>query len=235
MPRTALSQIITGGQDLRGVRALLANDIGLGRAFGAIPWMVVIAAVVTARRRGRCSTSPGSAATPSAVGSNAEAARRAGINVRRHLIKVYGLQGLLAGLAGFLAPGVLQHHARSQATPRTTSPPSRLWSSVAPACSAAAAPSIGLGIGVFIPAVLGSGFVIVGVQSYWQNVALGIVLVLAVYVDQLRRRSQRTSLTYDRPVGPSDPGPTVGVCTTRTAARVSRSLQQARRKGEIAS
>src|SRR5262249_59834376 len=38
-----------------------------------------------------------------AVGSNEEAARRAGINVDRHLIKVYALQGTLAGLAGFLS------------------------------------------------------------------------------------------------------------------------------------
>ena len=38
-----------------------------------------------------------------AVGSNAEGARRAGINVDRHLIMVYGLAGMLAGLAGLPA------------------------------------------------------------------------------------------------------------------------------------
>ena len=38
-----------------------------------------------------------------AIGSNAEAARRAGVNVDRHLIKVYALAGMLAGLAGFLS------------------------------------------------------------------------------------------------------------------------------------
>jgi len=49
---------------------------------------------------------------------------------------------------------------------------------------------VGTVIGVFIPAVLGSGLVILGVQSYWQDVAIGAVLVAAVYVDQLRRRSR---------------------------------------------
>ena len=46
---------------------------------------------------------------------------------------------------------------------------------------------IGTIVGVFIPAVLRNGFVIVGVQPFWQQVAVGAVLIVAVYVDQLRR------------------------------------------------
>ena len=42
-------------------------------------------------------------------------------------------------------------------------------------------------IGLFIPAVLQNGFVIVGVQPFWQQVAVGAVLIEAVYVDQRRR------------------------------------------------
>jgi ribose transport system permease protein len=42
-------------------------------------------------------------------------------------------------------------------------------------------------VGLFIPAVLQAGFVIVGVESFWQGVAVGSVLVAAVYVDQSRR------------------------------------------------
>ena len=42
-------------------------------------------------------------------------------------------------------------------------------------------------VGVFIPAVLGSGLVILGVQTYWQSVAVGAVLVamLAILVEVL--------------------------------------------------
>jgi ribose transport system permease protein len=43
---------------------------------------------------------------------------------------------------------------------------------------------------VFIPAVLNNGFIIVGVQAFWQQIAVGAVLIGAVYLDQLRRRSQ---------------------------------------------
>jgi ribose transport system permease protein len=49
---------------------------------------------------------------------------------------------------------------------------------------------LGSVIGVWIPAVLQNGFVILGVQPYWQMVAVGIVLVLAVWLDQVRRRSR---------------------------------------------
>ena len=42
-------------------------------------------------------------------------------------------------------------------------------------------------VGLFIPAVLQSGFVIIGVQPFWQGVAVGVVLVAAVYIDQTRR------------------------------------------------
>jgi ribose transport system permease protein len=44
-------------------------------------------------------------------------------------------------------------------------------------------------IGLFIPAVLQNGFVIVGIQPFWQQVAVGAVLIAAVYVDQVRRAS----------------------------------------------
>jgi ribose transport system permease protein len=46
-------------------------------------------------------------------------------------------------------------------------------------------------IGVLIPAVLKNGVQIIGVQPFWQNVAVGVVLIAAVYLDQLRRRARR--------------------------------------------
>jgi hypothetical protein len=45
-------------------------------------------------------------------------------------------------------------------------------------------------IGVFIPAVLANGFIIMGVQPFWQMVVVGFVVIAAVYADQLKRQSQ---------------------------------------------
>ncbi len=179
--------IITSGQDISGVPTRLTQNIGLGRVFG-IPWMVVIAAVVTTlgsvaltmTRFGRYTL---------AIGSNPEAARRVGINVDLHLIKVYALQGFLAGLAGFLA---LAYFNTTSISGHSQDNLNAIAAVVIGGTSlfGGAGTVIGTAIGVFIPIVLGSGFVIVGVQSYWQDVAVGAVLIAAVYIDQLRRRSR---------------------------------------------
>jgi ribose transport system permease protein len=42
-------------------------------------------------------------------------------------------------------------------------------------------------VGLFIPATLQDGFVIIGIQPFWQQVVVGAVLIAAVYVDQQRR------------------------------------------------
>ena len=49
---------------------------------------------------------------------------------------------------------------------------------------------LGTVVGVFIPAVLANGFVITGVEPFWRDVAVGAVLIAAVYLDQLRRKTQ---------------------------------------------
>jgi ribose transport system permease protein len=52
---------------------------------------------------------------------------------------------------------------------------------------------VGTVIGVFIPIVLLNGFVILGIPPFWQTVAMGAVLILAVWVDQLKRRTRQGS------------------------------------------
>ena len=49
---------------------------------------------------------------------------------------------------------------------------------------------LGTVVGVLIPTVLQYGFVILRVQPFWQTVAVGVVLVAAVYVDQLKRSAR---------------------------------------------
>jgi len=44
--------------------------------------------------------------------------------------------------------------------------------------------------GVLVPVVLQNGFVIAGLPPFWQPVAIGIVLIAAVYLDRARRAAQ---------------------------------------------
>ena len=48
---------------------------------------------------------------------------------------------------------------------------------------------VGTMIGAFIPVTLSYGFTIVGISSFWQLVAVGMIIIAAVLVDQLRRRN----------------------------------------------
>ena len=182
-----LSDVLTGGVDLTGVPNNLANSVGAGTV-GPIPALVLIAGVVTIvlglvlhlTRFGRYTY---------AIGSNAEAARRAGINVRRHLIKVYALAGLLSGLGGVLS---LAYFTTTTISGHTTDNLTAISAVVIGGTSlfGGVGAMAGTVVGVFIPVVLASGLVIVGVQSFWQQVMIGVILVAAVYFDQLRRRAR---------------------------------------------
>jgi ribose transport system permease protein len=180
--------LITGGVDERSVPFKLVDTIGTGRVGNQVPYLVIIAFAVAgvfavllhATRFGRYTF---------AIGSNEEAARRAGIRVDRHLIKVYALMGTLSGLAGFLS---LARFSTTTIGGHSTDNLQAIAAVVIGGTSLFGGVGTLLGtiFGVFIPAVLQNGFVIVGVQPFWQQVAVGAVLILAVYLDQLRRRSE---------------------------------------------
>lgn len=124
-----------------------------------------------------------------AIGSNEEAARRVGVNVRRHLLKVYIVGGVASGFGGFLS---LAYFSTTSVGGHTTD---NLQAITAVALGGTSlfggvATILGTVIGVWIPAVLQNGFIIVGVNPYWQMIAVGFVLVIAVWIDQRRRRGQ---------------------------------------------
>jgi ribose transport system permease protein len=102
---------------------------------------------------------------------------------------VYALAGTLSGLAGFMS---LARFATTTIGGHDTDNLNAIAAVVIGGTSLFGGIGTVLGtvFGVFIPAVLANGFVIIGVQPFWQQVAVGAVLVGAVYLDQLRRRSQ---------------------------------------------
>jgi ribose transport system permease protein len=182
------ASLINNGSDIRTVPTALKRALGSGTSFGIVPNLVIVAVLITlvaawllrATRFGRYTY---------AVGSNAEAARRAGIGVTGHLIKVYLLSGLLAGAAGFMS---LAYYSTTGIAAHTTDNLNAIAAVVMGGTSlfGGIGTMLGTVIGVFIPAVLKKGFNIVGVQDYWQMIAVGAVLVAAVWFDQQRRRAR---------------------------------------------
>ncbi|HEX4362745.1 MAG TPA: ABC transporter permease [Pseudonocardia sp.] len=179
------SQIITGGIDLRDAPDVLVNSVGFGNIVGQVPTLSVIALLVVVlggivlhRTRFGLYTF--------AVGSNAEAGRRVGVRVDRHLIKVYALAGLVAGFAGILNLAFFQSTTISG---QSNTNLNVIAGVVIGGTSlfGGVGSIFGTVIGLFIPSVLQNGFVILGVQSFWQQVVVGAVLIAAVFVDQARR------------------------------------------------
>ncbi|MEP7022427.1 MAG: ABC transporter permease [Actinomycetota bacterium] len=180
--------LITGGADFRTVPGRLVNTVGLGSVLG-IPWLIVISVLVTVVA-GLVLAYTGFGRYTYAVGSSPEAARRAGIGVDRHLMKIYALSGLLSGLAGILA---LSSFDSTTIAGHATDNLTVITAVVLGGASLFGGRGTMLGtvIGLAISAVLLEGLVIIGVNQYWQDVAIGAVLVAAVYLDQFRRRLQQ--------------------------------------------
>jgi ribose transport system permease protein len=182
-----LAQVITGGVDLRDIPTVMVNSIGFGNVIAQIPALAVIAAAVVVigivllhRTRFGLHTF--------AIGSNPEAGRRSGLNVPRHLIAIYALSGLLAGFAGWLN---LAFYQSTTIGGQSTTNLSVIAGVVIGGTSlfGGYGSIFGSIVGLFIPATLLDGFVIIGIQPFWQEVVVGAVLITAVYVDQQRRAS----------------------------------------------
>jgi ribose transport system permease protein len=178
------SLLLIRGVDIPDVPESLVLTVGSGRA-GGIPILVIITAVVFVRgtlvlvftRFGRYTY---------AVGSSPEACRRASIDVTKHLIKIYTLAGMLSGFAGYLsvarfATTTLSGHATDNL---------QVMAGVVIGGTILFGGSgglVGTLIGTIIPVVLLDGFVVLGLPPFWQQVAVGAVLIGAVYINQLRR------------------------------------------------
>lgn len=154
---------------------------GLDRVF---QWPVVVAAivltiavVVLARTQfGRHTY---------AIGGNREASLRAGVPVDRMTILIFILSAFTAGIAGCL------HTARFSGGSGIAGDP-LLLSSIAAVIIGGVSMLGGRGqvlgtmIGALIIAILTTGLIMLGVDPFWQFIVVGIVVILAVLIDQAR-------------------------------------------------
>ena len=120
-----------------------------------------------------------------AIGGNIEAAKRSGINVGRHLVTIYVLSALLAGIAGVF--NVFQTGV-GNFTPFNAS--YELFAIAAVVIGGASLMGgkgslIGSIIGVLLLSVLENGLSISGVAAFYRFIAVGVILVIAVVIDQL--------------------------------------------------
>lgn len=175
-----LALVISGGRVIYGLPDSLVY-LGQGRPFGIpMPVIIFLATALVAHyllaytRFGRHTL---------AIGDNANAARAAGIQLEAHRLRLYMLAGCMSGLAGML------FMARVNSGDPTAGMNYELTAITAAIIGGTnlfggRGSIFGTMIGALIMGVLQNGLNLLAVQSYYQQMAIGAVLVIAVFIDQ---------------------------------------------------
>ncbi|MGF6372482.1 ribose transport system permease protein [Paraburkholderia sp. RAU6.4a] len=122
-----------------------------------------------------------------AVGSNAEAARLSGVNVRRVTLFTYVLSGVLAGLTGCV---LMSRLVTAQPNEGVMYELDAIASAVIGGTSLMGGVGTisGTAIGAFVIGVLRNGLNMNGVSSFIQQIIIGLVILGTVWIDQVRNR-----------------------------------------------
>jgi ribose/xylose/arabinose/galactoside ABC-type transport system permease subunit len=122
-----------------------------------------------------------------AIGSNAEAAHHAGVRVDRTLIGIYTLGGLLTGLAAMIA---MSRTVSAQPTAGVAAELDVIAAVVIGGASLSGGRRTVTGtiVGTLLISFLRNGCTLVGISTNAQLIVIGVVIVLAVAVDQFTRR-----------------------------------------------
>jgi ribose/xylose/arabinose/galactoside ABC-type transport system permease subunit len=180
----AMALILSGGVPIYDVPAEYAQAVGFGTILG-IPVMVWIAVALTVAMAvllrytvfGRYVY---------AMGSNVSAAAKSGVNVRFYTMLVYAVSGLCASIGGIVLTAWVSS-AQPVAAPNLT------LQSLAAVVLGGVALTGGAGgvrqvfLGVLVLTLLSNVMNMVGVSAYYQTLAIGIVIILAVVLDRFRR------------------------------------------------
>lgn len=129
-----------------------------------------------------------------AVGGNNIASRLGGININRYIIGVYMVTGAVAAIAGVLITA-----RTGSGQPISGSEGLELQAITAAALGGAALKGgkgaiAGTILAVILLGVLTNGMTLLGVNTFWQNVAQGVLLVVAVIIQQLRSGERRIGI-----------------------------------------
>ena len=181
-----LALVISDGRVIYGLPQAMVY-LGQGRPFGIpMPVIIFIAAAIAMHivlaytRYGRHTL---------AIGDNENAARTAGINVERHRLSLYTLSGALAGLAGLLfATRINSGDPTAGITYELTAITAAIIGGTN--LFGGRGSILGTMIGALIMGVLQNGLNLLAVQSYYQQMAIGSVLILAVFIDQWQVRKE---------------------------------------------
>ena len=188
--------ILTGANSVTVADPMFAI-VGRGALFG-IPMPVVLVAVAALVFWVLLRLTP-TGVHIYAVGGNAETARLAGIPIGRVTILVYVLSGLCAAFGGLITTSRLMVGYPSAGSGN------ELFYSIAAAVVGGVSLFGGIGsiqgalLGAVLIATVSNGMNVIGVESYWQPLVIGVIILAGVTLDTYRRRMPLSQLLRRRP------------------------------------
>lgn len=183
-----ITMVLTQGRAIYFSNEPVFKYISQGKLFDAVPYPVIylfaialISGIILKKTAmGRCIY---------AVGGNEEAARLSGIKVVKTKLFVYSYAGLLTGIGGVILAARLNS---AQPTAGLGYELEAIAAAVIGGTSLMGGEGTitGTVIGAFIMAILKNGLNLMNVSQFWQMVAMGVVVISAVYLDTLRKRNR---------------------------------------------
>lgn len=172
--------VFFNGSPIPGLKAAY-NQIGAGKLFGVIPYPIIIFLIVLAI---------GSITLKKtlygryvyAVGGNETAAKACGLNTKALIVSVYVISGVCAAIAGIVLSARVK-------TATAIAGEGYELDAIAAAVLGGTSLSGGVGnmwgtlIGVLIIGLLDNGMTLLNVQSYYQDIIQGFIIILAVFID----------------------------------------------------
>ncbi|SCL37009.1 monosaccharide ABC transporter membrane protein, CUT2 family [Micromonospora pallida] len=182
---TGIAQVVTGGVNLSGMPAELSSEFGQAY-LGALPLpmlasMAVVGVVWLLFRVGPWGTHT------LAMGSNFGASRRVGIATLRNTLAIFILSSALAGLAGFID---LSRYSTTNISGHLNDSMAAIAAALigGTALTGGRISFLGAIFGAFLAIILQSGLVIINLSPFYQTIAIGLMLLVAVSVDRGRDR-----------------------------------------------
>lgn len=176
--------LISGGRNVFGLPRSIANFssgtfLGIPNLFWFLILVIVFMEILLRRTTfGRYVY---------AVGSNPEAARLSGVNIRWVIIGVYMIAGFLWGLSGILETSRIWMGVPSTGTGYELD---AIAAAVLGGASlmGAQGSAIGAFLGAMVMTTIYNGSVLLNINPFWQRIIVGIILVITVSIDQMRTR-----------------------------------------------
>lgn len=182
---------------LTGANSVIVADpmfaiVGRGRLYG-VPMPVVLVVVFAVALTVLLRMTP-TGVHVYAVGGNAETARLSGVHIGRVRVMVYAVSGMCAGMGGLIVTSRLMVGYPSAGSGN------ELFYSIAAAVVGGVSLFGGIGslpgalLGAVLVAEVSNGMNVLGVESYWQPLVIGLIILGGVMIDTYRRSASLGSL-----------------------------------------